>query len=899
MKSIRILQCSLVMLLVLGDRQSAFGNSFSPTAGSEQTSGARRIGTSAQWRYAVTDDGVEILSYNGNEASVSVPEELDGGKVRSIGARAFSRKNVKRMVLPDGVTAIGMNAFEGCRQLEEVNLPDSIVSIGRWAFFGCRSLKAVRLSSGLQDPRIDAFKGCDGLMEVSINNKTLLKTPPTTTTDDIRTMLGVSRRTKIVQYEDSKASGAKDEQDEDERYKRVGKYRVKKYAEPERETGMNNAEQSGGRGVKHLELILSETGLNICEDVGLPLDMAITNIAAEAGSYITLPTDIVARAEQYLMGKYRSGERSRGYEFTGWSGNVLRKGKITCNGRFKNGATFLLQEDTKLTAIWGRPPSVRIVFDIYNRRYGTGSGRSEMVAVKGVSVTLPTEEVARAREKLSQRDSDYGWRRQYDFVHWEWKGLTFKDGAMITPEQDMRLTAVWKPQVAYCVRNGILEGIEMNGYDTLTIPADVTEISEEMIFRSGEENAWSALSSVTVSPENKHCFVRDGIIYYSKDDSRKEIVAARLFKERENLVIPEDVTQIGRRAFMGCPSIMSVSFPVGVREIPKMAFKQCTGIRRLDLPESIKSVGEKTFEECTSLESVTLGAGLTNIAADAFVGCDKLTNIVFSSGIERVFLDDLPDGVHITLPLSVRSFKLDSRKAKTMEKFYLTIVTEDGRITREIYWADLEKTDWPQGWAEWDWMKRQAVFQTRCADKEKALLYPADALCNSHPSLYREFCAGADRLWCVRKLREMGNDKNKIQLGCDDKLGILRSVRVTFPSPGVSLEALLKKYKERAVGRFWVRGPRGDDERFYEGIIPKAIELFADSRTIVVGDDELMIALLLSEDHWTDKSKIQWIGIESRKLMAALAERDRRDEAEKKRAEDMAQKKLEDAALDF
>jgi len=42
-----------------------------------------------------------------------------------------------KVVVPDGVTAIGAGAFKECKTLTSVVLPDSVVSIGRNAFASC------------------------------------------------------------------------------------------------------------------------------------------------------------------------------------------------------------------------------------------------------------------------------------------------------------------------------------------------------------------------------------------------------------------------------------------------------------------------------------------------------------------------------------------------------------------------------------------------------------------------------------------------------------------------------------------------------------------------------------------------------------------------------------------
>ena len=44
---------------------------------------------------------------------------------------------VTALVIPEGVTRIGNDAFYGCTSLTSVIIPDSVTSIGSWAFSGC------------------------------------------------------------------------------------------------------------------------------------------------------------------------------------------------------------------------------------------------------------------------------------------------------------------------------------------------------------------------------------------------------------------------------------------------------------------------------------------------------------------------------------------------------------------------------------------------------------------------------------------------------------------------------------------------------------------------------------------------------------------------------------------
>ena len=50
---------------------------------------------------------------------------------------------IKKLVIPEGVTSIGNNAFSGCDSLNTVFLPYSLMSIGEYTFYGCNNLTFV------------------------------------------------------------------------------------------------------------------------------------------------------------------------------------------------------------------------------------------------------------------------------------------------------------------------------------------------------------------------------------------------------------------------------------------------------------------------------------------------------------------------------------------------------------------------------------------------------------------------------------------------------------------------------------------------------------------------------------------------------------------------------------
>ncbi|MBR1553911.1 MAG: leucine-rich repeat domain-containing protein [Oscillospiraceae bacterium] len=88
-----------------------------------------------------------LIKYHGNGGAVIIP---DG--VTSIGNEAFLNcKNMTDVMIPDSVTNIGSMAFHGCASLMNVIIPDSVESIGNFTFRNCKELKSLSLPCTLKE----------------------------------------------------------------------------------------------------------------------------------------------------------------------------------------------------------------------------------------------------------------------------------------------------------------------------------------------------------------------------------------------------------------------------------------------------------------------------------------------------------------------------------------------------------------------------------------------------------------------------------------------------------------------------------------------------------------------------------------------------------------------------
>ena len=85
--------------------------------------------------YLTIENGV-VIDCNTDAINVVIP---DG--VTSIGVCAFAYcKSLKSIIIPNGVTSIGVSAFEGCFNLKSVTIPNGVTFIGDGAFEGCENI---------------------------------------------------------------------------------------------------------------------------------------------------------------------------------------------------------------------------------------------------------------------------------------------------------------------------------------------------------------------------------------------------------------------------------------------------------------------------------------------------------------------------------------------------------------------------------------------------------------------------------------------------------------------------------------------------------------------------------------------------------------------------------------
>ena len=96
-----------------------------------------------------------------------------------------------------------------------------------------------------------------------------------------------------------------------------------------------------------------------------------------------------------------------------------------------------------------------------------------------------------------------------------------------------------------------------------------------------------------------------------------------------SVVIPESVTSIGDYAFCGCSRLESVVIPDSVESIGSSAFYNCSNLASIEIPDSVTSIGTYAFYNCSSLTSVVIPESVTSIGNYAFYDCSSLESVEF------------------------------------------------------------------------------------------------------------------------------------------------------------------------------------------------------------------------------------------------------------------------------
>ena len=110
-----------------------------------------------------TKDGQVLVLYaiGKSATSFTVPEG-----VTEIGINAFEYANLEQIILPESLEKINDSAFACCWNLRSIVIPDGVTHIGTAAFYGNGMLTSVVIPESVAYIGLQAFDGCESITDV-------------------------------------------------------------------------------------------------------------------------------------------------------------------------------------------------------------------------------------------------------------------------------------------------------------------------------------------------------------------------------------------------------------------------------------------------------------------------------------------------------------------------------------------------------------------------------------------------------------------------------------------------------------------------------------------------------------------------------------------------------------
>ncbi len=208
-----------------------------------------------------------------------------------------------------------------------------------------------------------------------------------------------------------------------------------------------------------------------------------------------------------------------------------------------------------------------------------------------------------------------------------------------------------------------------HGLKKISIPKSVISIGQGAFFDCTE------LTEVNITDLTAWCKIEFGS--YS---SNPTYYAHKLYlngEEITNLVIPYDVTTIGKHTFNGCSRLKTVTLHNSIAAIGDGAFSGCSTLAsvyitdlskwckinidgphsnpiyyanhlylngkeiiNLVIPDDVTSIGNYAFYGCSELTSVTIPNSVSSIGGSAFYGCSGLKSLRFEDGEPTLTFSD-------------------------------------------------------------------------------------------------------------------------------------------------------------------------------------------------------------------------------------------------------------------
>ena len=597
--------------------------------------------------------------------SITIPDS-----VTSIGNSAFSRcTGLTSITIPSGVTSIGDYAFFYCTGLTSITIPSGVTSIGDRAFFGCTGLTSITIPDGVTSIGEDAFWGCSSLTSITI--------PDSVTSIGDSAFSGCTGLTRITIGSGVTSIG------------RFAFYNCRSLTSitiPDSVTSIGDSAFYGCRSLTSITIPSGATSIGDFAFYGcsgltsITIPNSVTSIGEDAFSGCSGLTKIkapMAGLSEILSdtgkSKVRQIEITSGTEIpeNAFSG-AYNLTSIKIPGTIEKIGNNAFTHCTKLKDVYIEDLDKWYSYDFSNidtnpMQYAENLYlNGELLRVVSISddndkITSNTFGNCKSIEKFEIGENNKNY-------------IIDASGALCTPDG----TVLVFPYAAKTLR--IENGFDfsrlryMTSLESVSISSDVENIPD------GAFKNCVSLREITVDEENESFCAVDGVLY-SKTMRRLYVYPA--CKPGAEFAVPEKVVRFSPYAFANNKYLEKFEIPDSVTILDEYLFYNSRALKEISLCGKIRSIGDYSFAECIALEKINWDANqITSLSSTVFnnAGTDgEGVTVVFGDDVttvpSNIFSKNNANVKNVYVGAGISYFGINAFcECKTVEKVYITDV---------------------------------------------------------------------------------------------------------------------------------------------------------------------------------------------------------------------------------
>ena len=548
----------------------------------------------------------------------------------------YNNSDVKKIVIEDGVTSIGVAAFYNCSNLTSITIPDSVIGIGAYAFSGCEGLTSITIPDSVTSIGNSAFSYCISLTSITI--------PKSVTSIELAAFYNCSSLTSITIPDSVTSIG------------RSAFYKCSSLTSitiPDSVTSIGETVFGDCSSLKTISLSCKSTLKKSNFGGQANLVSASHTLKKTEAKDATCTEDgnkeywTCEHCGKYFLSDDTNPETAKAVELSETvipASHKLTKVEAkdaTCtedgNKEYwtcEHCGKYFLSDDTNPETAKAVEQSETILPAIQHKNAELRNASEPTETAPGYSGDRYCPDCDKVVEK--------------GYTYWNEDNLTWKLDA------DGTLT---------------ISGTgAMKDYNDDDNPSPVYQNSnvKKVVIEKGVTSIGNYAFSGCLGL--KSITIPDGITSIGNHAFDSCI-------NLRSITLPDSITSIGMWAFYNCWNVSSIIIPDGVTSIEDFTFNSCISLTSITIPNSVTNIKSSAFHNCADLTSITIPDSVTSIGYAAFSNCDSLQTISLGCG-SALKKSDFGDQANLVSYTNQHLLTKTEAKAKTC--------TEDGN---KEYWT--------------------------------------------------------------------------------------------------------------------------------------------------------------------------------------------------------------------